>query len=116
MFSKKNRLRKERDIKRVFSKGKHFGSSLFSLLYLENGKNHTRVTVVVSKKYDKRAVYRNKLKRKFREAAYHLILSLKVSADIIILPKSVSEKSSFQEVQGELEGILKKTEKRIVKK
>jgi len=108
MFPKENRLARERDIKRVFEKGKRINNSLFSLLFLKNNQELTKATVVVNKKYDKRAVYRNRLKRKFREACHNLVLSLKEPSDIIILPKKESEEIEFQELAVQLEAAFQK--------
>lgn len=108
MLPKLYRLRKEWEIKRVFQKGKSFHSTLFSLLSLPSRFSKNRVTVVVSKKIDKRAVYRNALKRKFREAVHHMVLSLHGSQDIIILPKPVSQNADFHTVKADLERVFEK--------
>ena len=85
MFPKTNRLRKKRDVKRVFKKGQRVHNSLLQLFFLKNFCNKVRVTVVVGKKYDKKAVYRNKLKRLVREWLHYDILSLS-GIDLIIMP------------------------------
>lgn len=106
MFPRKNRLTNEWEIKRVFKKGKCLHSPLFSLWFFPTWLPFTRGTVTVSKKYDKRAVYRNRLKRAFREAAHHLLLSLPVKADIVILPKNIAGEHDFHSIQKELEKIF----------
>jgi len=108
VLPRKNRLREERDIKRIFLKGERFNSPFFTLISLTNINKESRATVIVSKKYDKRAVYRNKLKRKFRETIHHSILSLRPSSDIIILPKANSKDTSFYKLQESFKEIFKK--------
>ena len=113
MFPKKHRLTQEWEIKRVFKKGKRIESPLFSLWFFPTWFDHTRATVTVSKKYDKRAVHRNRLKRLFREAAHHMIISLSSPADIIILPKHNSGQSSFQEIEIELQKVFESLPEKI---
>ena len=108
MFPKKNRIRTSWEIKKIFKNNQRFNHRFFSVLYLKNYLSHARSTVIVSKKYDKRAVYRNKLKRKFREAAYPFIVQSQKNLDIIIIPKYSSKNINFHEIKNNLEYALKK--------
>lgn len=66
MLYKKNRLAKDRDIKKVFARGRGFFNPYFTLKYLPEG-DAPRFTVVASTKVSKRAVKRNRLKRIIRQ-------------------------------------------------
>jgi len=66
MLGKTNRLAKDRDIKKVFARGRGFFNPFFNLKYLPAG-GAVRFTVVVSTKVSKKAVKRNRLKRIIRE-------------------------------------------------
>lgn len=64
MLARQNRLKRARDISRVFRSGR-FGQS--ELILVKAAVNHlpdSRVVVVVSKKVDKRAVVRNRNRRR----------------------------------------------------
>jgi len=54
--------------KNVFAKAERFGNRSFTVLARENGLDHARLGLAISKKCAKRAVDRNKIKRHFRES------------------------------------------------
>lgn len=108
MLPRSNRVRKEWEIKRIFQRGKLIKSSLFSVRYMPTRLKQSRCTVTVSKKYDKRAVYRNELKRLFREAAHHLVLSLNPPMDIVILPMNSARDADFHVIEKALTEVFQK--------
>jgi ribonuclease P protein component len=70
-FSKAERLNKEKDIQELFDKGSSFYLFPFKVLTLPATENSSRVNQVlisVSRRIFKKAVDRNKLKRRVREA------------------------------------------------
>ena len=54
--------------KNVFAKAQRFGNRSFTVLARENGLEHARLGLAISKKSAKRAVDRNRIKRQFRES------------------------------------------------
>lgn len=65
MLTKPLRLRKAADITRVYKKGTYGGSAgMLSVKALVSGRSTPRVVVVVAKKVSKRAVVRNRLRRR----------------------------------------------------
>lgn len=67
MLKAKNRLHKNRDIKRVLQKGARvFGESVRISYLFGNKLNRPRITILVSTKVLKDAVDRNRLKRQIR--------------------------------------------------
>ena len=64
MLNHPARLRKERDIMRVYQKCRGAVNEQIGVKALTNPQGETRVTVVVSKKVDKRAVVRNRNRRR----------------------------------------------------
>ena len=99
MLPVSHRLRKEWEVNRVFKKGKTLSSPSFIIKYFPSKRPSSRACVIVTKKYDKRAVKRNTLKRKFCEAIHHSIINLQKSFDIAILPHPRSESQNFQDLQ-----------------
>ncbi len=108
MLPKEKRLRDTRDFKRVYSKGSFFSGRLLSINILENRLQISRVGVVITKKISKKAVGRNKLKRKTREAVHALYDSLPTGYDIIVNIKKEAESASVADFQKELAGLFGK--------
>ena len=65
---KGQRLKSEISIQNLFSKGKSFVSYPLRVCYLPSGDEQTKIMVSVPKRLFKRAVKRNLLKRRMREA------------------------------------------------
>lgn len=65
MLAARHHLRKESDITRVYRRGSYgAGGGLFSLKAAPSGRADSRAVVVVSKKINKRAVVRNRIRRR----------------------------------------------------
>lgn len=67
MLPKLNRLKKNKDIKRVLEKGKGFKEGFLILRLLPNKLGKIRFTFIVSQKVSPKATLRNKIKRRLRE-------------------------------------------------
>lgn len=70
MLKKTYRLRKRLDFKRTYQRGKVVKNKYFVLYYSPNREGNCRIGFSVSKKIGK-AVVRNRVKRKLREACRH---------------------------------------------
>lgn len=109
MLANINRLRKEREIQKVFKFGKSLKSANFSIRYVSNRLNNNRFAVVVGTKVDKRSTRRNALKRRMREVIRLLLQSLPKGFDIVLgaykLPKWPIK---LADVQPELSELLDK--------
>lgn len=68
MLNKKYRFHSRGGVRYVYQKGKTIRKPKLSLVFVENNKGFTRVAVVVSKKVEKRAVIRNRIRRRIYEA------------------------------------------------
>lgn len=112
MRFRKNRLRLTRDIQRVLEHGKtkkvsleKNGAELFILKYYPY--QHTRFTVIVSKKVAKKSVWRNRIKRIIREAMRQLIKEGKSpNFDIVILVRQNIYRMKSYEVKEILEKVF----------
>ena len=68
MLARENRLRSAADITRVYKRGVYGGSGgALSVKAVKSGRPATRVVVVVAKKVSKRAVVRNRIRRRLIE-------------------------------------------------
>ena len=116
MLQKKYRLKNKMAFTATY-KQKKVVSNEFLILYLGKEKNDadypTKVGFVVSKKFHKRAVKRNKTKRLMREA-YRVGLKsgemelLQRYMSLIFMPKSSALGADFKTIQNSLQNLLKK--------
>ncbi len=83
MLPRNCRLTKDRDISRVFTKGRRFITPFFSFHVLKTPHGSMRFAFVVSQKVGKRASARNLVKRRAR-AAVATHLPFKGSYDVVI--------------------------------
>lgn len=105
MLPKKERLTRE-DFNRFFSAGKRTHFPDFQLIYAPYTTLH--VSVVVSKKISKRAVVRNKLRRRVYDLVRRYRDSEGVTGVYIFIIKSDALKKSFGALQTDVTKALQK--------
>ncbi|HLD19827.1 MAG TPA: ribonuclease P protein component [Patescibacteria group bacterium] len=98
MLSQPHRLRARRDIDRVFKQGMVFHTSQLTVRALFSRGAQSRGTVVVSNKTAKKAVDRNRIKRKLRPILREVFAQTKRPVDIILIAKTLANKSDFQQL------------------
>ncbi len=110
MFSKIYRLTEKEDFSSVFKKGKKLEGFFIWLKFLKNSLGIFRFGFVVGMKISKKAVERNKIKRRLRAASYFFLRSagLLVGYDIVIVAKPEIKKEKFAEILHDLENLVKK--------
>jgi len=106
MLPRKNKLKKKTDFKKVFDKGKYYGSSFISLKAFENDLDYSRFGVIVGSKISKKAVDRNKIKRRIENSIS--LENIKAGQDIVIMVKPLILEKTFAEIKDQLSGLLKK--------
>lgn len=70
-----------------------------SILFTPNHLSYNRYGFVVSKKIDKRAVGRNRIKRIVRSAVEQLSPTLGMGTDFLFMPRFISEETRSDEVK-----------------
>ncbi len=95
MLPKTHRLHKDRDIARVYQKGRSARSDLFRLSWLPARSRAPRIAVVTSRKLSTKAVRRNLLKRQARGIIAELLPRL-TTIDLVIqiLPAIIQQASA----------------------
>ena len=68
MLNKRFRFHSRGGVRYVYKHGKTIRTSKISLVYTKNTRHYQRFAVVVSKKVEKTAVKRNRIRRRFYEA------------------------------------------------
>ena len=109
MLPKINRLKKTKDIERVFREGRGFGEGFLFLKLAKNDLNAVRFAFIVGKKISNRASVRNKIKRIMRDAVQKRIDNIKYGFDAVIIAQTGAKENNFQKVESEVEKLFKKT-------
>ncbi len=105
MLSKKFRFHSRGGVRFVYQNGKTIRSPKMSLVFMDNVKGFTRVAVVVSKKVEKSAVKRNRIRRRIYEVLRIYFESIPKKRDYIFV---VYTKDLYNMKHDELEKIIGK--------
>ena len=99
MLAQKNRLRGKKDFERVLRKGKGLKEDFLILKMVKNNSSQNRFGFIVGTKISKKAVLRNKLKRRLRELVRGKIEKIKKGFDIILIAQSGLGNRDFWELE-----------------
>lgn len=108
MLPKTNRLKKKKDIERVFKNGKGFKEDFLILKVLKNDLENSRFAFIVSQKVSKKAVLRNKIRRRLSELVRLKIKEIKKGLDIVLLALPGLEERNFWETEETINKLFQK--------
>ena len=108
MLQKINRLKKKNDFEAVFKKGKSLKTNFLVLKTAPNKLEESRFGLVVSQKISKKAVIRNKVRRRMSEAIKIIMKDIKKGRDIVLIALPGIESKSFLEIKEILASVIKK--------
>jgi ribonuclease P protein component len=98
--------------KQVFSKPIRVGTPHLTLLAVPNQLSHPRLGLAISKKSEKRAVGRNRIKRHVRES-FRLNQTQMPGLDIVVISKTGVSELSNQELDKMLEKSWRRLQRRF---
>lgn len=120
MLQKEHRLKKKRDIEIVFENGKFVPGELVNAKvwhvdiqkFPKRGyaKDDLKIAVVVGKKVSKRAVDRNKIKRRIREVLRLLIKQdvFRLGNMIVVMAKPDALGATYQDIEKSVQQVLQR--------
>lgn len=105
-LSRKQRLRSKVQISRIFKNGRRTESVFFSIRYLPSTDNEAHLSIIVPMRISKKAVIRNKTKRRIAEIlkeqdTFRIPLNMTITVTKPILGKT------HEEIKSELENVIK---------
>ena len=106
-MKKENRLKKRKEFAYIFRKGESYNSKYLVLTFTPSKLDLFKVGFSCGKKVGK-AVVRNKVKRRLKEAVYFYRNSIKPRYNYIFVAKSNASEASFEELKQNVEYLLKK--------
>jgi ribonuclease P protein component len=108
VLSLPNRLKSRRDFDRIFKKGHVVSGPLFIIRGVPNGLTVSRVGFAVSTKIDKRAVVRNRIRRRLREIFRVELLPRFVGGyDLVVIVKPAAAKALFADLRASAERLAR---------
>jgi len=101
-------IRRDRDFKSIFTKGKKKNLAEITLIYLKRNDNNifNRFAFLIGKKISKKAHERNLIKRRLKAICSALKLK-ETGLDIILIPKPNILEKSFTELKTLIETIFR---------
>lgn len=110
MLPNQNRLRRREDFAKVYAKGDRYRGKYLNLRVLIDlsDPSNTKIGIVVSKKFSKLAVSRNRSKRQLRAIFRQLLSQLRGGLQIVVTANTVQSTPSYQEIWDDLHKLLAK--------
>ena len=102
------RLKKETDIKKLFSKGKGVFDTKVGTKIRKNGLGQTRFVIVVGVKVHKRAFRRNRIRRRVRAILEEHLSHIAPDYDVAIIARPEALTASYKELEVSVLSALKK--------
>lgn len=108
MLAKTRRISLKRDFERIFANGKSFQGRLFRFKFIKNTLKLNRFAVVVSSKVSKKAVLRNKIRRRAWSVISVLDKSLSGSFDVVLVSLTDAARANFTDIKNEINFFVNK--------
>ena len=109
-FNRTQGLKKDSDFRKVYKHGKSFASRYLVMYILNNKSEHSRIGISVSKKVGK-AIIRNKVRRRIKEA-YRLNIdeNVKIGYDIVFIARVAIKDAEYKDIEKSMKHLVKKAE------
>jgi len=85
MLPRKNRLKNKKDFNRIYQSGNFYQNKFIALKFSKNDLSESRIGIVVGTKISKKAVERNRVKRRIRASILGFISHLISGYDVVIM-------------------------------
>jgi ribonuclease P protein component len=108
MLPKINRIKRKKDFEIIFKNGLNFKDTFLVLKVFKNKSDFTRFGFIISQKVSKKAVVRNKIRRRLAEIVWSEFKEIKKGLDIVIICLPGLEKEDFSELEISVNKIFKK--------
>jgi len=109
MLLRKYKLKKDNDFKKVFKNGRYRQNGFVKIKFLKNNLDISRFSFIVGLKISKKAVQRNKIKRRLEEIIQLNFKQIITGFDIIVLvDKEIIEKE-YTRIEENLVYLLKES-------
>ena len=104
-FTRNDRLRTQAEIRLALREGRKRSFPELVFYRLDNDLGHARIGFAVSRKVGK-AVYRNRLKRRLREA-FRLSAGRYLPYDLMVVARPAARDAAYSVLRGRLDSVLR---------
>lgn len=108
MLPQPNRLKKAKEVEKVFKTGKSVFDPVCGFKFLPNNLSVSRFAIMVGIKISKSAVKRNRLRRQIREIIYPNIFKIKTGFDFVFIVRPEAKEADYQVLEKVILSGLKK--------
>ncbi len=99
MLPKEKRIKKRKDFEIIFKNSKSLRNGLFILKVAKNSLQTSRFGFIVNQKVSKKAVVRNKVRRRLVAVVKDIEKNIKPGIDLVFIALSGIEKKEFLEIK-----------------
>ncbi len=108
MLKRKHKLKKKNDFKELFDQGRSYYGDFLKIKTKANNLGFNRFAFVVGLKISKKAVWRNKIKKRLEEIVFDEKEKLKCCFDIVVIPSDKIIEKEYQLIKEELTCLFEK--------
>ncbi|MEA2064727.1 MAG: ribonuclease P protein component [Patescibacteria group bacterium] len=108
MLAKKYCLKGKANFEKVFKQGSKCFIELFGIRMLKNNLGYSRFGIIISSKISKKAVVRNKIKRRISEIFRLNLKNFRSGFDVIIICRKPILEVTYQDIEKEILSSTKK--------
>lgn len=106
MLPRGARLCKERDHELVRRAGRRSSDQFLTVKMLNSSNKYARIAVVVSKRVDKRATARNRIKRQIRAIIEEIYNKLRFGVDMVVIVNPAARSLTRKDLENKLLNLL----------
>ena len=108
-FNRTQGLKKDSDFRKVYKHGKSFANKYLVLYILNNKSENSRIGISVSKKVGK-AIIRNKVRRRIKEAyRVNIDENVKCGYDIVFIARVAIKDADYKDIEKSIKHLVKKS-------
>lgn len=109
-FNRTHGLKKDFDFRKVYKHGKSFANRHLVMYILNNKSENSRIGISVSKKVGK-AIIRNKVRRRIKEA-YRLNIDEKIKNgyDIVFIARVAIKDADYSDIEKSMKHLIRKSD------
>lgn len=108
MLPRKYKLKRDNDFKKVFKEGKYQQKDFIKIRFLKNNLDISRFAFMVGLKVSKKAIQRNKIRRRLEEIIQKRINQIKPGFDLVVMVSPIILEKKYQEIEEALASLLEK--------